>query len=102
MPAPNGEGASTGANVNQNSTSGLGIDPDELLPELARRAERAFNENVDRLRTQSREATELANQQLEQARTYVIERVNEKPFTTTLAVLGAGFLIGLLFAGRRR
>lgn len=102
MSAPTGEGAPAGANINQNSTPRFSIDPDETIPELARRAERAFNENVDRLRTQSREATELANQQLEQARTYVIERVNEKPFTTTLAVLGAGFLIGVLFAGRRR
>ena len=72
------------------------------LPELARQAERAFNENVKRLRTQSREAATAANEQLEHARGYVVERVNERPFTTTLAVLGAGFLIGLLFAGRRR
>jgi ElaB/YqjD/DUF883 family membrane-anchored ribosome-binding protein len=104
MPAANGEGAPTSAAANQTSTAGAaggGIDANERLPELARRAERAFNENVDRLRTQSREATELANQQLEQARTYVIERVNERPFGTTMAILGCGFLIGLLFAGRR-
>ena len=45
---------------------------------------------------------EAATEQLEHARTYVIERVQERPFTTTLAVLGAGFLIGVLFAGRRK
>ena len=72
------------------------------LPELARQAERVFQDRAGRLKSQSREATEAANEQLEIARTYVVERVQERPFTTTLAVLGAGFLLGLLFAGRRR
>jgi ElaB/YqjD/DUF883 family membrane-anchored ribosome-binding protein len=54
------------------------------------------------LRAQSREAASAAGEQLDTARTYVIERVQERPFTTTLAVLGAGVMIGLLFAGRRR
>ena len=87
--------ANTGDN---DATTPLG----DRLPELARKAEQAFNENVERLRTQSKEAKEAATEQLEHARTYVIERVQERPFTTTLAVLGAGFLIGVLFAGRRR
>ena len=72
------------------------------MPELARQAEQAFNEGVERLRLQSREAAQAAGEQLEHARTYVVQRVQERPFTTTLAVLGAGFLIGLLFAGGRR
>ena len=74
----------------------------EALPQLARRAEKAFQQNADRLRSQSREAAAAAGEQLDTARMYVIERVQERPFTTTLAALGAGFLIGLLFAGRRR
>jgi hypothetical protein len=61
-----------------------------------------FHENAGRLRTQSREAASAASEQLDTARMYVIERVQERPFTTTLAALGAGFLIGLLFAGRRK
>lgn len=109
MPGPTGEdapqgpsGADDGASAasGQAAGAGTGRPPgDERLPELARKAERAFNDNVERLRNQTREA---ANEQLEHARTYVIERVQERPFTTTLAVLGAGFLIGVLFAGRRR
>ena len=106
MPAGNGVGGTTGdstdASTGAGKSEGLSALAAERLPELARRAEQAFNENVDRLRTQSREAADKANEQLEHARTYVVERVQERPFTTTLAVLGAGFLIGLLFAGRRR
>ena len=72
------------------------------LTELARRAERILHGRAQRLKSQSREAATAADAQLETARTYVVERVQERPFTTTLAVLGAGFLLGLLVAGRRR
>lgn len=72
------------------------------LSHLARRAEQVLHGQAQRLRTQSREAAAAADAQLETARTYVIERVQERPFTTTLTVLGAGFLLGLLVAGRRR
>ena len=74
----------------------------EALPDLKKQAEKALQEQAEELRSQSREAAALAGEQLETARTYVVERVQERPFTTTLAVLGAGFLLGLLFAGRRR
>jgi ElaB/YqjD/DUF883 family membrane-anchored ribosome-binding protein len=74
----------------------------DALPELTRRAEKVLQDKAELLRTQSREAAAVAGEQLETARTYVVERVQERPFTTTLAVLGAGVLLGLLFAGRRR
>jgi ElaB/YqjD/DUF883 family membrane-anchored ribosome-binding protein len=74
----------------------------DALPDLAKRAERVLQDKAEELKAQSREAAALAGEQLETARTYVVERVQERPFTTTLAVLGAGFLLGLLFAGRRR
>jgi ElaB/YqjD/DUF883 family membrane-anchored ribosome-binding protein len=74
----------------------------EALPELRKRAEQVFQERTEVLKGQSREAAAVAGEQLETARTYVVERVQERPFTTTLAVLGAGILLGLLFAGRRR
>lgn len=95
MPASNGvnAGADTQTPVD---------DARAVLPELAQRAEKVFRDNADRLRTQSAEAAAAASEQLETARTYVIQRVQDRPFTTTLAVLGAGFMIGLLFAGRRR
>lgn len=74
----------------------------EALPELRTRAEKAFRDNADKLRTQSKEAAESAGEQLDTARLYVAERVRERPFTTTVAALGAGILIGLLFASRRK
>jgi ElaB/YqjD/DUF883 family membrane-anchored ribosome-binding protein len=95
MPASKGANAAADA---QKAADDLRLD----LPELAQRAEKAFRDNADRLRTQSKEAAAAAGEQLETARTYVIQRVQDRPFTTTLAVLGAGFLIGVLFAGRRK
>jgi ElaB/YqjD/DUF883 family membrane-anchored ribosome-binding protein len=74
-------------------------DARDVLPEMARRV---LQEKAGILKDQSREAAAAAGEQLETARTYVVERVQERPFTTTLAVLGAGILLGLLFAGRRR
>jgi ElaB/YqjD/DUF883 family membrane-anchored ribosome-binding protein len=72
------------------------------LPELKKKAERALNQGVEQLRGQARVAADRAGEELEHARLYVVDRVQERPFTTTLAALGAGFLIGLLFASRRR
>jgi ElaB/YqjD/DUF883 family membrane-anchored ribosome-binding protein len=72
------------------------------FPELKKKAERALNEGVSHLRAQGRVAADRAGEELEHARLYVVDRVQERPFTTTLAALGAGFLIGLLFASRRR
>lgn len=74
----------------------------EALPELKAQARKVLKDKTEVLRAQSREAASAAGEQLDTARTYVIERVQERPFTTTLAVLGAGVMIGLLFAGRRR
>jgi ElaB/YqjD/DUF883 family membrane-anchored ribosome-binding protein len=107
MPGPTGEDATSGPSAADGASRAAQGDVARplgagRLPELARKAERAFNDNVEKLRNQSREARQAANEQLEHARTLVIDRVQERPFTTTLAVLGAGFLIGVLFAGRRR
>jgi ElaB/YqjD/DUF883 family membrane-anchored ribosome-binding protein len=85
-----------------NKGADVAADARRAVEDLARRAEEALQEHSERLKAQSREAATLANEQLETARTYVVERVQERPFTTTLAVLGAGFLLGLLAAGRRR
>lgn len=77
-------------------------DIEDAIPEIARRAERVFQESVGHLKTQARDKLGVTSEQLDSARHYVVERVQERPFTTTLAALGAGFLIGLLFAGNRR
>ena len=100
--------AATGAKIAAEPTRAAEAAPTALqdardaLPELKKQAEQALRDGAEALKGQSREAATLAGEQLETARTYVVERVQERPFTTTLAVLGAGFLLGLLFAGRRR
>jgi ElaB/YqjD/DUF883 family membrane-anchored ribosome-binding protein len=72
------------------------------IPELARTAQKVLTEGVERLRAQSGDAADVAGDQIDQAKLYVVERVQERPFTATLAALGAGFLLGLLFASNRR
>jgi ElaB/YqjD/DUF883 family membrane-anchored ribosome-binding protein len=66
------------------------------FPELARSAQKAFNEGLEQLRSQ------VDSEQFETAKLYVVDRVHERPLTATLAALGAGFVLGLLFAGGRR
>jgi ElaB/YqjD/DUF883 family membrane-anchored ribosome-binding protein len=72
------------------------------IPELARTAQKVLTEGVERLRAQSGDAADVAGDQIDQAKLYVVERVQERPFTATLAALGAGFVLGLLFASNRR
>jgi ElaB/YqjD/DUF883 family membrane-anchored ribosome-binding protein len=72
------------------------------IPELARTAQKVIAEGVERLRAQSGDAADVAGEPIDQAKLYVVERVQERPFTATLAALGAGFVLGLLFASNRR
>jgi ElaB/YqjD/DUF883 family membrane-anchored ribosome-binding protein len=72
------------------------------IPELARTAQKVLAEGVERFRAQSGDAADVAGEQIDQAKLYVVERVQERPFTATLAALGAGFVLGLLFASNRR
>ena len=116
MPSRNGADVAADLKRTSKDARRTAEDAKSILPGLARLAEEVFQDKAHRLKSQSkdaaaaakeaaaaaREAAAAANEQLETARTYVVERVQERPFTTTLAVLGAGFLLGLLFAGRRR
>ena len=76
------------------------------LPQLARqgsaRAREVLDEQVGRWRGKSGEYAEAAGEGLENARVYVVERVQERPLTVTVAALGVGFLLGALLAGSRR
>lgn len=78
----------------------------DALPDLARQAtERArdlLGDRVDRWRGQAGEAADMAGENLENARVFVVERVQERPMTATMAALGVGFLLGALLAGSRR
>jgi ElaB/YqjD/DUF883 family membrane-anchored ribosome-binding protein len=74
----------------------------EAAPGLKKQARRLVEDRAQAVKSQSRDAANVAGEQLEAARAYVVERVQERPFTTSLAVLGAGFLLGMLVAGRRK
>ncbi len=72
------------------------------FPKLKDDARKAFEDGVDQLRGQARDAADQAGDQFDTAKLYMVERVQERPMTATLAALGAGFVLGLLFAGGRR
>ncbi len=72
------------------------------LPGLKRDAQKAFSDSADQLRGQVKDVADHAGDQFDSATAYVVDRVQERPFTATLAALGAGFVLGLLFAGNRR
>ena len=78
----------------------------DALPEYAERARDMFDQGVDRLRgqlrAQGKDAAEAAGDGLETARLYVVDRVQERPLTVTLAALGVGVVLGLMFAGSSR
>ena len=72
------------------------------LPKLKTDARKAFDDGVGQLRSQASDYADQAGDQFDTARLYMVERVQERPLTATLAALGAGFVLGLLFAGGRR
>ena len=72
------------------------------LPKLTKNARKAFDDGVEQLRDQARDAADQAGDQVDTARLYMVERVQERPMAATFAALGAGFVLGLLFAGGRR
>jgi ElaB/YqjD/DUF883 family membrane-anchored ribosome-binding protein len=73
------------------------------FPEIAKQAREVIDSRLEQFRGQSRDAADVAGEQLEQARIYVVDRVHERPLTATLAAAGIGFLIGVVLAsgGRR-
>ena len=72
------------------------------FPKIRDDARKAFDDGVDQLRSQAQDYADQAGEQFDNARLYMVERVQERPMTSTLAALGAGFVLGLLFAGGRR
>ena len=102
MPGANGAKIAAETKRAADAATSAFQDARDALPELKKQAAKVLQDKAEVLKGQSREAAAVAGEQLETARSYVVDRVQERPFTTTLAALGAGFLLGLLFAGRRR
>lgn len=75
---------------------------EKSIQDLARRAEKAIHEGIETLREQSRGYVDTAGDRFDEAQRYVVDRVHEKPVTSTLAALGVGLLLGVLLAGGSR
>lgn len=84
---------------------------EKLINEAASHAEKILKDSLNRLRSQTgaygdraksytRDYTEKAADQWDDAQSYMLERVKDRPLTAALAGLGAGVLIGLLLANR--
>ncbi len=75
-------------------------------PGLARRAHDLFDEHFgdvgEHVHDGGKEAAAFAGDQLEEARAFMVDRVQERPLTVTFAALGVGFVVGLLISGSRR
>ena len=72
------------------------------VPRAKADVRQTFDDGVDQIRGQAKDYADQAGEQFDNARLYMVERVQERPMTATLAALGAGFVLGLLFAGGRR
>ncbi len=68
---------------------------------LAERIEKLVQESLETLRARSRTYADTAGEQLDTAQRYVVDHVQERPLTSTLAALGVGVLIGLVIGGGR-
>lgn len=80
----------------------LSAEAQKSFADAAKRIEAAVQEGIEQLRAQSRAYADTAGQQLDQAQSYVTERVKERPLAATGAALGVGVLIGLLLSSTRR
>jgi ElaB/YqjD/DUF883 family membrane-anchored ribosome-binding protein len=77
-------------------------DTEKTLHALVERLERGLQEALEIAKTRSKVYAEGAGEQLGTAQKYVVERVQERPLTATVAALGVGVLLGLLLSGRNR
>lgn len=68
----------------------------QAIGEFARTAQAGLGERAGQLREQARDYGDGALEQYGQARTYVVERIQDKPVSAVLAVLGVGVVLGVL------
>ena len=66
------------------------------VSDFAQNAQRLAGERLAQVRDQARTYGEGALEQYGQARTHVVERIQDKPVTSVLAVLGVGVVLGVL------
>jgi len=78
------------------------LEVEKNVHDLTQRADQVVQDSLERLRIKGRLYAEEAEQRLDLAQKYMVERVHERPLTITFAALGFGVLLGLLMGGRRR
>lgn len=66
------------------------------VADFAATAQKAAGERLGQVREQARVYGGTAVDQYGQARTYVVGRVQERPVTSALAMLGVGVVLGVL------
>lgn len=66
------------------------------VTDFAQSAQKVAGERIAQVRDQARTYSEGAVEQYGQARTHVVERIQDKPVTSVLAVLGVGVVLGVL------
>ena len=79
-----------------------GASSESKLADAAKRAESLMRDSVETLRAQTRAYADTAGERLETAQKIVVEHVRERPLSSAMTALGAGIVIGVLLAGRRR
>ena len=72
------------------------------LVDAAKRADTVMRDSVETLRAQTRAYADTAAERFETAQKLVVEHVRERPISSALTALGAGIVVGVLLAGRRR
>jgi len=78
------------------------LEVEKNVHDLTQRADQVVQDSLERIRLKGRVYAEDAEQRLEVAQKYMVERVHERPLTITFAALGFGVLLGLLMGGRHR
>jgi ElaB/YqjD/DUF883 family membrane-anchored ribosome-binding protein len=69
---------------------------------LIDRFEKAVQDGLELIRTQGRGYVDTAGEKIDTAQRYVVDQVQERPLTATVAALGVGVLLGLVISGRKR
>lgn len=84
------------------SVNGSSDANESRFAEAAKKAEHIVRDSVETLRAQTRAYADTAAERLDTAQRIVVEHVRERPLSSTLTALGAGIVLGVLLAGRRR
>lgn len=84
------------------ATAEAAADTARALNDLARRAGSAVQDRFDDLGVDPRDYTDYAGKRLDEAQTYLVDRINERPVPAALAALALGVALGMLLSGHRR